>query len=502
MISENNSRKECVIFLINSAAYSREYFAKLSQAMIRYGISPLFVLDSHLSDVMSGENAALPNAKYFTDFCKERIAKPKDSSTSSLLNWHILFSDFDRFLTFGINPPLKKNGPMDYQQAIGFLGQFFEEIFEEYQPKAIVYEQVSNSFAMAAFRSAQKRDVPFFSLAPARIGGHVEISPTGAMRDHVTVGNIWSRIQTEKPSAAAHNLAESFISSIDVQVPDYMRPGGDGAALIKTGIASKYLTREMAQKFVRALRYRMKYRDDAAHAYQFGDPLTAARALFYRAVKRRLRMGAVSRLYKDRVEAERFFLYPLHFHPEASTSILASDFVDELSVIKAIAFRLPSDVKLVVKEHPSATALQPLSFYRALDALPNVELLAPHTNAKAMARKSIGVICLTSTLGFEAAALNKPVICLGDVLYGYFPNVRMIEHYGDLDQALDWAFRYEPLDSTLIQSAMTAYAEYIDVGSFSFKGSLQDPAAIEHIAKLLVSKMARHDVREKPQSAA
>jgi Capsule polysaccharide biosynthesis protein len=489
MLSQDKLLNKNVIFLINSAAYSREYFVELSKAMEAYNIKALFVLDSHLSDVMSGENGPLPNAKYFTDYCRAKLAEPAGETLVAPPEWRILFSDFDRFLTFGITPPLNKNDAMDYGRVIQLLGGFFDEIFEQFEPHAVIYEQVSNSFAMAAFRSAQQRNIPFFSLAPARIGGHVEISATGAMRDHVTVGKIWAAIRQAALPQESRDVAEAYISSIDHQVPDYMRPGGDGAALIRTSLVEKYLTGEMAQRFLRALRYRMNYRDDAALAYQFGDPLVAAWALFRRAVKRRLRMRRVLRLFQDRVEADRYFLYPLHFHPEASTSILASDFVDELSVIKAIAFRLPSDVKLVVKEHPSATALQPLSFYRELDALPNVELLAPNTDAKQMARKSIGVICLTSTLGFEAAAMNKPVICLGDVLFGYFPNVRMIEHYGDLDQALNWAFNYTPLDPEQILSAMTAYVEYIDAGSFSFRGSLRNSAAIDHMAKILASKI-------------
>ena len=146
----------------------------------------------------------------------------------------------------------------------------------------------------------------------------------------------------------------------------------------------------------------------------------------------------------------------------------------------------PTDFK-----HPSATALQPLSFYRELAAMPNVELVAPGLNAKLLARKAIGVICLTSTLGFEAALLNKPVISMGDVLYGYFPNVRMIEHYGDLNSALDWAMAYSPLDPERIVEAMAAYVDYIVPGSFSFKGSLEDPAAIDQVARVLLEKLTQ-----------
>lgn len=490
-----NQSSKNFLLIVNSAAYSREYFIQFGRSLERLGATVTYVLDSHLSDVMSGENAAVAGGRYFTDYCKKRLGEAAGTKSGESLKWDIVFSDFDRFVTFDIPPPLKKSGAMDYATAISRLHDFFEELFDEVRPDAVVYEQVSNSFAMAAYRAATRRDIPFMSMAPSRIAGHVEISDTGALRDYITLGALYAQIRQTGGSPQATRIAEDYIASIDEQVPDYMRAGGDGAALMSTSLTGKYANRVTAQRFLRLLRYRRLYREDLALAYQFGDPLIASWALFRRAVKRRLRMRLVLKLFQKQVHATEYLLYPLHFHPEASTSVLAPDFVDELSVIKAIAFRLPTHVKLVVKEHPSATALQPLSFYRALDALPNVELVGPELNAKELARRSIGVICLTSTLGFEAAALNKPVICLGNVLYGYFPNVRMIDHFGALDDALDWAMRYTPIDPAEIVHAMTAYVQHADPGSFSFKGSLGDQAAIDHMAQLLVSKMGQPEDR-------
>lgn len=485
----NDYSGQTFLLVINSAAYTREYFLRLGAELEKHGARVAFVLDSHLSDVMSGDNAAIERAWYFTDYCRTRVGKLGGDAVKGL-GWDSLISDFDRFVTYGMTPPLTMSGVMDYRTAIALLHNFYEDLFEAVHPDAVVYEQVSNSFAMGAYRAADRRGIPFFSVAPARIPGHVEISPSGAFRDHETVGALFDRVKLTGGDPAARRIATEYIASIDEAVPDYMRKGGDGAVLMSTSLIDKYFKREKMVRFGRMLRYRRSHRDDMAFAYQFGDPVLASRALLRRAVMRRLRFGAVTRLFQDKVSTDKYFLYPLHFHPEASTSVLASDFIDELSVIQAIAFRLPLDVKLVVKEHPSATALQPLAFYRALDALPNVELVGPGLNSKELARKSLGVICITSTLGFEAAALNKPVICFGDVLYGYFPNVRMIDSYPALGDALDWALHYQPLDFEEIIAAMTAYVEFADAGSFSFRGSLGDDAAIEHIAGLLMSKLA------------
>lgn len=480
------------VLLINSAPFSREYFAKFGQSLSKIGAGVSYVLESHLSDVMSGDDKTLPDSHYFTDFCKAWKESGAAVPASPGLKWDSLLSDFDRFLTYGLVPPLTKSGSMSYADVLALLEAFFDKTFDEIEPDAVVYEPISNSFAIAAYRAAVRRGIPFFAVQMARIpGGYIEVSPTGALRDHVALGELLADIRRDGVPPESRKIAEDYIASIDRQIPDYMQKGGDGAALMATSLIGRYANREKFDRIVRSLRYRRTHREDMALAYQAGDPLLISWALFRRQLKRKLRFRSVTSLFKHEVQAERYFLYPLHFHPEASTSILASDYIDELSVIKAIAFRLPSDVKLVVKEHPSATALQPLSFYRELAAMPNVELVAPGLNAKLLARKAIGVICLTSTLGFEAALLNKPVISMGDVLYGYFPNVRMIEHYGDLNAALDWAMAYTPLDPERIVEAMAAYVEYIEPGSFSFKGSLDDPAAIDQVARVLVGKLAQ-----------
>lgn len=479
------------VLLINSAPFSREYFTEFGRSLAKIGAQANYVLESHLSDVMGGGDETLPDSYYFTDFCQAWKQSGATLPHSTGLTWHSLLSDFDRFLTYRLVPPLTKSGSMTYAEVLKLLDAFFEKVFDEIEPDAVVYEPISNSFALAAYRAAVRRGIPFFSVQMARIpGGYIEVSPTGALRDHEALGALLAGIRRNGVPPESRKIAEDYIESIDRKVPDYMLKGGDGAALMATGLFARYANREKFDRIVRSLRYRRKHRADMALAYQAGDPLVISWALFRRQLQRKLRFRAVTRLFRREVQSERYFLYPLHFHPEASTSILASDYIDELSVIKAIAFRLPVDVKLVVKEHPSATALQPLSFYRELAALPNVELVAPELNAKLLARKAIGVICLTSTLGFEAALLNKPVISMGDVLYGYFPNVRMIEDYGDLTAALDWAMAYMPLDPERIVEAMAAYVEYIDPGSFSFKGSLQDPAAIDQVASVLLGRLS------------
>lgn len=477
-----------ILCLVNAAPYCRPYFEQLAPLLQRAGYDVVFALDSHLTDVHYAADRPLPNAWYFTDFIRAQRAAGTytDGGTHS---WSSLLSDFDRFLTQEIPETLRADTGVTYRQIPGLLASFFAHVFEAERPCAVLYEQVSNSFAIAAHQESVRAGVPFCSVCPSRIGGRIEVSLTGAFEDHRTVAAIQARAADGAISSASYQIAADFIRTIDQQVPDYMKGQAAGQALAQLSLRRKYLRMDKFRLVYRSWKYRTRYREDCRLAYQHGDPVLLSLAYVKRAIRRRLRSSRVAGFYRTEVQDEPFLLYPLHSHPEASTSVLAPDFLDEFSVIRSIAFRLPVGVRLYVKEHPSAIAAQPTWFYRQLATLPNVQLLAAHLPVKALIRRSRGVVCITSTLGFEAAVLNKPVIALGDVLYGYFPNVRMVRDYSGLDTALQWLLDYRPVAPQQLLDATAAYVEFGAPGSFDFFASLGDTAALGSVAAAIATRL-------------
>lgn len=470
-----------VLVLVNAAPYSRPYFEQLEPYLNARGFDVVFALDSHLTDVVYDNTRKLANAWYFTDFTRDFL-RGGETLPEGGLTWNTMFSDFDRFLTMEIPTPLGRESALKYAQIPALLQRFFTKIFEVEKPCAVLYEAVSNCYAFAAYHEALRARVPFASLFPSRIAGRIEISMTGGLEDHVEVGRTYRNAANGSLSKESIDVAANYIRTIDQQVPDYMKPSGAGHAIGEMSMRRKYLRMDKFRHVLRSWRYVRKQPEDCALAFQHGSPLRLSVAYVKRAAWRRLRQYSIARYYQTTVLDEPFLIYPLHFHPEASTSVLAQDFIEELSLIKSIAFRLPTNMRLYVKEHPSAVALQPRSFYKQLDALPNVRLLSAGMSAKALIRKSRGVICVTSTLGFEAAVLNKPVISFGDVLYGYFPNVRMIREYSALDAALKWMVNYQPVPPVELLNATAAYVEFGAPGSFDFNGSLGNEAALKSVA--------------------
>lgn len=483
-----------ILCLVNAAAYSRAYFEQLEPHLLSIGYQVVYALDSHLSDVLYADGYPLKQAAYFTDYCKSQLPLPSHSAEGPAPgNWSILFSDFDRFLTLDIRPPLSPEGPLRYEQIPGLLKDFFSGLFSNFNPVAVLYEQASNSFALAALEQCKSSGIPFFSLAPARIPGRIEISSTGAIEDWKILNENKKKAQIGGLNETSWLLAAKYIEEIDTAVPDYMKKGGSGEMLSRLSLIDRYAKLEKIRHVARAWQYKNLHAADMALAYQHGDPVRLSWAYFRRSVKRRLRLSAIRKYYKESPREGKFFVYPLHFHPEASTSVLAPDYIDEMHVIKSIAFRLPSNVRLVVKEHPSAVALQPLEFYKQLSMLPNVDLITAQASSKQLARESVGVVCVTSTLGLEAAAMGKPVIALGDVMYGYFPNVRMVRDLSAVNDAIHWALDYPGASNQEILECVAAYAEFTAAGSFDFHTSLGKTDAIRSVADLLDARI-KHEL--------
>src|SRR5688572_5510447 len=130
-----------ILCLINSAAFSRLYFTQLQPHLEARGYSVIFALDSHLTDVLYADGKAIEGAWYFSDFIREHSSSLRQASTSHKHTWGSLFSDFDRFLTMEIPPPLDSRSSVSYAEIPKLLDGFFDRVFSVVKPSAVLYEQ-------------------------------------------------------------------------------------------------------------------------------------------------------------------------------------------------------------------------------------------------------------------------------------------------------------------------------------------------------------------------
>lgn len=143
--------------------------------------------------------------------------------------------------------------------------------------------------------------------------------------------------------------------------------------------------------------------------------------------------------YQKPVDDEKFYLFPLHYQPEASTLVCAQKYEKQLFAIDNIAKSLPNNTLLYVKEHYAVLGHRSLHFYKELQKYPNVRLIDPFEDIHALIKNSLACIVLTNTTGFEAILHGKKVFVLGDVFYDFFENVEKISDvYIENEKLLDY----------------------------------------------------------------
>lgn len=418
-----------ILLLSNSAPNYHHFFKALVSLFVKDGAMAVVAVDSAFSRCENKLDELDAKEIYeFAAFFRNHITDHVILARYADFNLNAaLLSDFERAQTYKI---WGGNTNVDYFDRLkSALLSFYEMIFEMHQTDMVLYENVSNSFAHFALFVAQRKGKPYLGLGGSRLPGRFSVS-SDPMKDDA-VAKAFEAIRTGQlaPDSKVRHWARAYIDGIETIVPDYMKING----LDQLGLIKRYFRHDRIMKIVALLRHAADSRTDA---FQIGNPLLTHLALFRRNVARRFRSGKVRKLYQNPVAGERFLLYPLHFHPEASTSILAGAWLNEYEVIRNVAFNLPEGLRLYVKDHVSAWAFPDLDFYRRLLALPNVRLLPPEAPTKKLIRCSEAVITLTSTVGYEALLLKRRVLLFGEVFYAFHKGVTRVDNPAKLHDLL------------------------------------------------------------------
>jgi len=142
-------------------------------------------------------------------------------------------------------------------------------------------------------------------------------------------------------------------------------------------------------------------------------------------------------------KTDHYVAFFLHFQPEVTTLPEGMGFAQQWFAIRALSLALPTDCKLVVKEHPSIFTFQTdlryrhKSFYEDLASLPNV-LLAPfEADTFKLIDEAIAVSTITGTVGVEALARGKPVLFFGKAIYRDAPGAYCVSNVSQVSEALN-----------------------------------------------------------------
>jgi len=162
-----------------------------------------------------------------------------------------------------------------------------------------------------------------------------------------------------------------------------------------------------------------------------------------------------------------YYLFPLNAQPEAATLIYSEWYVDLFSTIQNISRCLPLGTYLYVKEHISAFGRRKMEFYKVLKKLHNVRILAPWENTDSLIINSIGVIVLSSTMGWEALMHGKPAYILGKLFCNDISPVINIDGYDNLRKRLYEDYQMKKYQPLISDDSIVAFIAAIQAASFS-----------------------------------
>jgi hypothetical protein len=420
-----------ILFLINSAPNYYNFFVALAKCFSGDGALVTIATDSNYSR----KNCKLDSLNYeiynFEDFfCAHKTDHEILLRYSEFDLNGALLSDFERADVYDI---WGDSVNIEYYDRIkSALLSFYEQIFARNNINVVVHENVSSALSHFAFFVTQKWKVIYCGIGGSRLPGRFSVT-ADPMNDDAAA-SLFREIQDGKliVTGELRQWAADYITNIETVVPDYMKVNG----LDRIGLLERYLRCDQLAKLQSLL---LHVFDSRTNAFQIGNPLRTHVNLFLRNVRRRFKVGRVMRMYEKPMEGEQFLIYPMHFHPESSTSILAGTYLDEYEVIRNIAFNLPEGFRLYVKDHISAWGYPSLDFYRRIKRLPNVRLLGPNEPTKQLIKASVGVITLTSTVGYEALLLKTRVFLFGQVFYAFHKGVVRIENPTKLREVIQAA---------------------------------------------------------------
>lgn len=440
-----------ILLLSNSAPNYFHFFNNLAQCFAQDGASVCVAVDSQFSRKENKLDTLGFSIYEFENFSKNHTTSQEILKKYRKYNLnYALLSDFERAESY------KVWGKIDnafYDHLKSALLSFYEEIWANHKIDQVIYENISNTFAYFALFVAQEHGSKYIGIGGSRLPGRFSI--TADPLNDTLVQDAFKRIQREnlKPDQHTQIEIQNYIKNIETITPDYMKFNGSGSH----GIITRYLNLEKLKKIKSLVPYAFSKKNNA---FQVGNPFITHYHLFLRNVKRRINIYSISKLYDQTADNEQFILYPLHFHPESSTSILAGVYLDEYEVIRNIAFSLPEGMRLYVKDHISAWGYPCKEFYKKIKRLPNVRLLAPTAPTKELIKKSSGVITLTSTVGYEALLLKKQVFLFGRVFYEFHDGVTKIDNLWALHDLISKKIEHPPIwDDKYNQDFVLAYRQ-------------------------------------------
>jgi hypothetical protein len=412
----------------------------LGTALKKDGHKVIYALASYLAIIyMKKIDLSTETVYIFSEYFKKHYHENRiiPSKYKNININKMFFSEYDRLVHLEYKPLTNEY----YTKLMTNLILFFDEIYDKHRYDFCLYEAVSNSFAYPAFYVTQLSNAIYCGYVGSRLGGNLKgrfelwTEEYGAITEF---SEKFTGIDLQLVNPEELNEINNYLKlyQTNENIPSYHNRkttyDWKNQSLIKV-----YFNKKRLDMIFAKVAFIFSSHNTAKYSHLNRNLLRNGLLGLTKYIKRVIKFNSAKK-YFDKINYEDdFVLYPLQFKPEASTSVLARSYCNDLAVIENIAFNLPFNIKLYVKEHFVNYGRPPIKFYKDLKKIPNVKLIFCDENTKVLIQKSIAVIVLTSTVGFEALLMNKPTILLGNVFYQCHPNCYKVNSYEEIFELIN-----------------------------------------------------------------
>lgn len=162
----------------------------------------------------------------------------------------------------------------------------------------------------------------------------------------------------------------------------------------------------------------------------------------------------------------------LHYQPERTTLPEAGFFVMQDIAVHMLASVLPSNIELVVREHPSTWLLQ-LRYggrspdqYKSLSSIKRLRFVSSTYSVNELIDSSLVVATCTGKVGMQGLVRGKPVFAFGYPSYGNHKYCKTIQSIENLRDAVNWVNTLGAEVKQEIEEYNDYYFRYVEAMSY------------------------------------
>ena len=352
------------------------------------------------------------------------------------------YSYYDFYRARSGNEDIRKNDLLNLCYV-----SFFQEVFSNNYE--FVMGELSRSFNLICY------DLCFFYgvqyLHPVNAGG---LNGVLFVDDKFHIRCFDLKLEAFNKNIKTKN---AYIDDAEKYVEAFLdKPAYEKTFISSTNIGFRKLYREIWRKSVNLLNEYKSLSIDKKNRvdYIYSNPIVR---VLKRDVIRKIKAKLIRRFVfsNDYTIKPNSFYFPLHVHPETTTSLYSEYYVDNLTnqgtSVEFLSKVMPTGSTLIVKEHPAMVGTRPINLYKNYRKPYNVDLVGPDISQFEIIKNSKGVISLCGTVGLEALMLGKPVFLLTHSYYDYFSQIVKVGSIADLEGKLLSSFNFVLDDQALVQ---------------------------------------------------